>query len=237
MVKYSLVSAMSYRSSSPLTTFQFTQGDPNMKAQSRIQSVPDAAQRRSERQRARPVRAPRSRGEGADGDKRTGQHALPPVDQDPRVFDDMGRSIAWVIRDIHRLFTATLQPLVSREGVTVCHWYYLRILSEHDGLTQRELSEKVGVHPNTAVPALDNMEKHGLVTRVRDASDRRRMSVHLTPKGRRLRNEMIPDVKAMLYRSIADLRPAELDTFFKVMNRIEQNLIAEGGDSGLGIEW
>jgi DNA-binding MarR family transcriptional regulator len=63
------------------------------------------------------------------------------------------------------------------------------------------------------------------------------MSVHLTPKGRRLRNEMIPDVKAMVYRSVADLTPAELDTFFKVMNRIEQNLVAEGGDSGRGIEW
>ena len=208
-----------------------------MKMQSRTQTVPDAAERRAERQRERPGSRPRARGAGADGEKRTGERALSPVDQDPRVFDDMGRSIAWLIRDIHRLYTATLEPLVSREGVTVCHWYYLRILSEHDGLTQRELSEKVGVHPNTAVPALDNMEKHGLVTRVRHASDRRRMSVHLTPKGRRLRNEMIPDVKAMLYRSIADLRPAELDTFFKVINRIEQNLVAEGGDSGRGIEW
>ncbi len=208
-----------------------------MKMQSRTQTGPDAAERRAERQRERPGSRPRARGAGVDGEKRTGQRALSPVDQDPRVFDDMGRSIAWLIRDIHRLYTATLEPLVSREGVTVCHWYYLRILSEHDGLTQRELSEKVGVHPNTAVPALDNMEKHGLVTRVRHASDRRRMSVHLTPKGRRLRNEMIPDVKAMLYRSIADLRPAELDTFFKVMYRIEQNLVAEGGDSGRGIEW
>ena len=208
-----------------------------MKAQSRMPTAPDAAQRRSERQRARSGRPSRARGDGADGDKRTGQRALPPVDQDPRVFDGTGRSIAWVIRDIHRLFAATLQPLVSREGVTVCHWYYLRILSEHDGLTQRELSEKVGVHPNTAVPALDNMEKHGLVKRVRDANDRRRMCVHLTPKGRRLRDEMIPDVKAMVYRSVANLTPAELDTFFKVMNRIEQNLVAEGGDSERGIEW
>jgi len=208
-----------------------------MKAQSRMQTAPDAAQHRSEQQRARPGRRPRARGDGADGDTRSGQHALPPVDQDPRVFDGMGRSLAWVIRDIHRLFTATLQPLVSREGVTVCHWYYLRILSEHDGLTQRELSEKVGVHPNTAVPALDNMEKHGLVKRVRHASDRRRMCVHPTPKGRRLRDEMIPDVKAMVYRSIADLTAAELDTFFKVINRIEQNLVAEGGERGRGIEW
>jgi len=149
----------------------------------------------------------------------------------------MGRSIAWRIRDVNRLFAATLEPLVSRDGVTVCHWYYLRILSEHDGLNQRELSQKVGVHPNTAVPALDNMEKHGLVKRMRDANDRRRMCVHLTPKGRRLREEMIPHVKSMVYRSVAHLAPAELDTFFKVMNCIEQNLVAEGGNIERGVEW
>jgi DNA-binding MarR family transcriptional regulator len=186
-----------------------------MKAQSRSQPVPDGTQRHSGPQRAR----------------------SPAADHDLRVFDPTGRSIAWLIRDIHRLYTATLQPLVSRDGVTVCHWYYLRILSEHDGLNQRELSQKVGVHPNTAVPALDNMEKHGLVRRERDTNDRRRMSVHLTPKGRRLRDEMIPDVKGMVSRSIAHVAPAELEVFFKVMNRIEQNLIAEGGDSERGIEW
>jgi DNA-binding MarR family transcriptional regulator len=208
-----------------------------MKAQLKTQSGLDSAQRRSEPQRAQAGRRPRTRGDGADGDKRGGQQTLPPVELDPRIFDSTSRSIAWVVRDINRLYAATLEPLVSRDGVTVCHWYYLRILSEHDGLNQRELSEKVGVHPNTAVPALDNMEKHGLVKRVRDANDRRRMCVHLTPKGRRLRDEMIPDVKAMLYRSIAHLKPAELDTFFKVMNRIEQNLVAEGANIERGIEW
>jgi DNA-binding MarR family transcriptional regulator len=81
------------------------------------------------------------------------------------------------------------------------------------------------------------MEKRRLVKRVRDATDWRRMSVHLTPKGRRLRDEMIPNVQVMVDRSVAHLTPAELDTFFKFMIRIEQNLVAEGGDSGRGIEW
>jgi DNA-binding MarR family transcriptional regulator len=63
------------------------------------------------------------------------------------------------------------------------------------------------------------------------------MCVHLTPKGRRLRDEMIPYVKAMVYRSVAHLTPADLDTFFKVVNRIEQNLVAEGGNIERGIEW
>jgi MarR family transcriptional regulator, organic hydroperoxide resistance regulator len=207
-----------------------------MKAQTRTPTAPDAAPRRREPQRPRANGRPRTRLNGVEADKKADPPAAA-VEQDARVFDDSGRSLAWLIRDVNRLFAATLQPLVSREGVTVCHWYYLRILSEHEGLTQRELSDKVGVHPNTAVPALDNMEKHGLVKRVRDPNDRRRMSVQLTPKGRRLRDEMIPEVRAMVHRSVAHLTTAELDTFFKVMNGIEQNLVAEGGDSRRGIEW
>lgn len=161
----------------------------------------------------------------------------PEAGDDPRVFNGKGRSIAWQIRDVHRLYAAGLQPLISREGVTVGHWYYLRILSENDGLTQRELSEKVGVHPNTAVPALDNMEKHGLVKRVRDANDRRRICVHLTAKGRQLRNEMIPDVRALVYRSLEGVASDDLEVFFKVIHRIHQNLEAEGGDRMRAIEF
>jgi MarR family transcriptional regulator for hemolysin len=195
------------------------------------------SQPRSEPQRAQSGRASRAREGGAVGEQRNGQRALSSVDQDRRVFDSKGRSIPWAIRDLNRLFAATLEPLVSRDGVTVYHWYYLRILSEFDGLNQRELSEKVGVHPNTAVPALDNMELHGLVKRVRDVNDRRRMCVHLTPKGRRLRDEMIPHVSAMVFRSIANVTPSELDTFFNVIKRIEANLVAEGGNIERGIEW
>ena len=211
-----------------------------MKAQSRMPIGAQSQPGSSEPQRARSGRRPRAREGGAVGavrEQKSGQRAVPSVDQDRRVFDSTGRSIPWAIRDLNRLFAATLEPLVSRDGVTVCHWYYLRILSEFDGLNQRELSEKVGVHPNTAVPALDNMEMHGLVKRVRDANDRRRMCVHLTPKGRRLRDEMIPDVSAMVFRSIANVTPSELDTFFNVIKRIEENLVAEGGNIERGIEW
>jgi MarR family transcriptional regulator, organic hydroperoxide resistance regulator len=208
-----------------------------MKARSRMQTGADSSQTRNEPQRARSGRRSRAREAGAVAEHSRGQRGLASVDQDRRVFDSAGRSIPWAIRDLNRLFAATLEPLVSRDGVAVCHWYYLRILSEFDGLNQRELSQKVGVHPNTAVPALDNMEMHGLVKRVRNANDRRRMCVHLTPKGRRLRDEMIPDVSAMVFRSIASVTPSELDTLFKVINRIEENLVAEGGNIERGVEW
>ena len=206
-----------------------------MKAQSRLKIGEDSSKPRNEPQRVQTGRRSRTHGGGGVGENSL--RALASIDQDRRVFDSDGRSILWAIRDLNRPFAATLEPLVSRDGVTVCHWYYLRILSEFDGLNQRELSQKVGVHPNTAAPALDNMEMHGLVKRLRDPNDRRRMCVHLTPKGQRLRDEMIPNVSAMVFRSIGGVTPSDLDTFFKVIHRIQENLVAEGGKIERGVEW
>lgn len=141
-----------------------------------------------------------------------------------RIYNPAGRSVAWNIRDLHRLYTAALEPLVSREGVTVGHWYYLRILSEQDGLIQQDLSRRVGIHPNTAVPALVNMEKHGLVCRMRSPEDRRRSRVYLTRKGRRLRDEMQPSVREMVQKSIAGLSAQDLDTLFSILDRMTANL-------------
>jgi MarR family transcriptional regulator, organic hydroperoxide resistance regulator len=142
------------------------------------------------------------------------------------IYNERGRSIAWAIRDIHRLYTAALGPLVSRGGVTVGHWYYLRVLSEHDGIIQQDLSERVGIHPNTAVTALVDMEKHGLIRRERSSRDKRRIKVYITAKGRRLRDEMQPGVRGLTFQSVAGISEADLEATFRVLDRILQNLAA-----------
>ncbi|MNE73936.1 Transcriptional regulator SlyA [compost metagenome] len=143
--------------------------------------------------------------------------------------------MAWLIRSVFRLYTAQLQQLVTREGVTIGHWYYLRVLAEQDGLVQRELSKRVGIAATTAVPALDDMEKHGLVVRQRDTKDRRRICVYLTPKGRRLLDEMLPSVAAMLEQSIAGVSSKDMTTFYKVLGQITENL-KHHSDDDIGID-
>jgi DNA-binding MarR family transcriptional regulator len=159
------------------------------------------------------------------------------ISVDPRVYDDKGRSIAWRLKDTHRLYESRGQHLLLGREVTMGHWYYLRILSEHDGLSQQELSKRVGIHPNTAVPAMDNMEKNGLVTRVRDPKDRRRFCIHLTEKGRSLRDEMTPALKALFARSVNGIADEELDIFFGVLEKIWSNLLNEKSVGSDAWEW
>ncbi len=154
---------------------------------------------------------------------------------DPRIYDSRGRSIAWRIRDTYRIYAARTQHLISGGEATIGHWFYLRILTEHDGLSQRELSELAGIHPNTAVPALESMERNGLVTRIRDPKDRRRFCIHLTEYGRSFRDELAPAIQDLLSNSVKGISNEELDVFFGALDKILENLSDD--DSSTNISW
>ena len=65
------------------------------------------------------------------------------------------------------------------------------MLWTEDGLSQRELSARVGTMEPTTVIALRSMEKAGLIRRVRSTDDKRRSHVWLTPKAKRMRDELL----------------------------------------------
>jgi DNA-binding MarR family transcriptional regulator len=94
---------------------------------------------------------------------------------------------------------------LAAHAVSFGHWTFLRILWESDGLTQRELSEQAGVMEPTTFSALKAMERLGYVVRRRRDGDRKKVYVFLTPKGRRLRDKLVPlaeEVNRIAVRSV-----------------------------------
>lgn len=149
-------------------------------------------------------------------------------------FDERDRTIAWMARTVHRLYNANAQRILDREGVTIAHWYYLRVLARHGTLNQLELSKRVGIASTTAVTALDSLEKRGLLRRSRDESDRRKYFVTLTDEGRRLIDALMPDIEEVLIDSVRGIREADLQVFWEVLHQIADNLAeAAGGEAVL----
>ena len=85
-----------------------------------------------------------------------------------------------------------LQPRLAGHTVPFGHWTFLRILWEQDGITQRELSDEAGVMEPTTFAALKAMEELGYVTRRQTAENRKNVYVYLTPKGRALKDKLVP---------------------------------------------
>src|SRR3954462_15174237 len=101
------------------------------------------------------------------------------------------QSSGYLVRDAHRAFQRLLEKRIAPHGVTRGQWYFLRVLWNEDGLSQRELSARVGMMEPTTVIALRSMEKSGLIRRVRSTDDKRKTHVWLTPKAKRMRGKLV----------------------------------------------
>ena len=133
-------------------------------------------------------------------------------------------------RTVHRLYNDQAQKILDEENITIAHWIYLRVLAERGELNQLELSKRVGMASTTAVPALDSMEKRGLLKRRRDPKDRRKYYVGLTDKGRRLVDKLLPKIGNMIVESLHGITWEETRIFWKVANHIAKNLAEMAGD-------
>lgn len=103
----------------------------------------------------------------------------------------------------------------------------LRTVAELGPLSQREISDEVGLDPSDVVGAVDVLEAGGLVERRRDPDDRRRHSVVVTPEGRkaavRLRRLMVEAED----RALANLTDDEREL---LVSLLEKALVAEAVD-------
>ena len=136
----------------------------------------------------------------------------------------LGGSLGYLVRDANRAFQRLLERRISPHGVTRGQWYFLRVLWEEDGLSQRELSSRVGMMEPTTVIALRGMEKAGLIRRVRGTDDRRITRVHLTIKARRLRARLLQISQGVNDQGAEGIDPAELVRFRRTIARMTENL-------------
>ena len=98
------------------------------------------------------------------------------------------------------------------------------MLWEEDGLSQRELSARVGMMEPTTVIALRGMEKSGLIRRARSTADKRITRVHLTAKARRLRGRLLGLSQGVNDQGAEGVDPAALAQFRRVIARMTENL-------------
>ena len=99
---------------------------------------------------------------------------------------------AHLVKDATRSFQRSLQMRLARFDVPFGHWTFLRALWERDGLTQKQLSDEVGVMEPTTLMAVRAMEARGWVERRQRADNRKNVHVYLTDAGRALKDTLVP---------------------------------------------
>ncbi|WP_189044443.1 MarR family winged helix-turn-helix transcriptional regulator [Aliidongia dinghuensis] len=133
-------------------------------------------------------------------------------------------SIGAALRATQRQFAQELQDRLAPYDIPMGMWYFFRALWEEDGLTQRQLSQRVGATEQTTVEQLRNMEQRGYIERRRSADDRRKIHVHLTETGRNLKNRLLPFAIEANRAALDGLSDGEIGFLRLVLDRIRGNL-------------
>lgn len=102
-----------------------------------------------------------------------------------------------------------LADTLSSFELTPRQFLVLKILALHDGLSQVDLSERLGIDTSSIVRVIDECEKGGLATRQRRSDDRRRYAVNLTAKGSRQLRSAQASVDSFSDELLAPLEAAE----------------------------
>jgi DNA-binding MarR family transcriptional regulator len=144
-------------------------------------------------------------------------------------------SVGNQIRVAHRTLQRFLQAKIGPYGVTLGMWYYLRALWEEDGLTQAELSRRIGTMEPTTLSAIQVMERNRLVRRSRNEFDRRKVNIHLTEKGRRLKEKLLPLAIEVVNAAVDGFSNRELALFLQLLSHMQKNLVAKMREDSLDI--
>ena len=132
----------------------------------------------------------------------------------------LGMSIFLASKSQERL---TELEMKKQLGLTPAHWKVILALNLTNGLTQKELADKIFVDGSTLVPVLDKMEQNGLIERKPDSKDRRINRIFLTPKSESTVDSIILiilQLRKMIYRGISE---EDLDLSKKTLDAVIQN--------------
>jgi DNA-binding MarR family transcriptional regulator len=152
-----------------------------------------------------------------------GQITDEPDDTDLRPDNSAG----YLVRDTHLLFAKALRTRLQSHQITPGQWYFLRALWDEEGLSQRELSRRVGTTEPTTVSALRLLARSGMIERVRNPKDRRTINIYLTDKARDMKSELMPVAIEVNDLATAGLSRDEFLQLRDLLQKMRNNLDSE----------
>jgi DNA-binding MarR family transcriptional regulator len=105
---------------------------------------------------------------------------------------ELDRQLCFALYSASLAMTKLYKPLLDPLGLTYPQYLAMLALWETDGITVSQLGERLALDSGTLTPLLKRLESAGLVQRIRDAADERRVRLQLTSAGRRLKARAVP---------------------------------------------
>jgi DNA-binding MarR family transcriptional regulator len=113
----------------------------------------------------------------------------------------LGNQLCFAIYSTAHAFNRVYKPLLDRLGLTYPQYLAMLVLWERDGLSVREIGDRLFLDSGTLTPLLKRLEAAELIKRTRSTEDERQVLIALTSRGQALREKARAVPQAILAAS------------------------------------
>ena len=106
-------------------------------------------------------------------------------------------TLLYLVKQLELSVRARLDELMRPVGLTALQYTALTVLERHGDISSAQLARNSFVTAQTMADMVVILEDRGLIERHRDAADKRRLLIALTPAGRAILDDRRPHVAAI----------------------------------------
>jgi MarR family transcriptional regulator, organic hydroperoxide resistance regulator len=120
----------------------------------------------------------------------------------------LDNQICFAIYSTAHAFNRVYKPLLDRLGLTYPQYLVMLVLWEKDGVSVKDIGERLFLDSGTLTPLLKRLEAAQLIKRTRSTEDERQVLIALTPQGQSLKEKaraVPPSILAASACSITEL--------------------------------
>ncbi|HTZ54589.1 MAG TPA: MarR family transcriptional regulator [Candidatus Acidoferrum sp.] len=132
---------------------------------------------------------------------------------------DVFRALGNVVRTLR----ARLDRALQSSGLRLGQYQVLRHLWDDDGLTPREIADRLDVEMPTVTRTVQRMVRDGLVERQAHPDDARSVRIYLTKRGHDLRAHLAEIIAEQTEHAMRGFAAEERATFVRMLERISEN--------------
>ncbi len=99
---------------------------------------------------------------------------------------ELEQCINFILTNVQQSVQQLFKGELGQFGVTPVQYMVLKCLWDENGVTVKQLADRLQLDSSTITGILDRLEIKGMIKRKPDPNDRRALSVVLTPKGKAL---------------------------------------------------
>jgi DNA-binding MarR family transcriptional regulator len=132
--------------------------------------------------------------------------------------------LGMLLRDADNAFNRVLRRKLAAHGISFSEFQHLRQLWDEQGLTQVELSRRIGIERASSTSVIASLLRKKLIRRSSAPSDKRKVLVYPSARGAALRDRLWPCAIETNKIAYTALNQEDRRTLFRLLHRVTGNL-------------